>query len=143
LIGFLKSSHILCKLVGIVVYYAHFASVIEPWINHLNQPLSQNISLTQNTTFMCSAFGYRVDYNWKIGSGSFPNKVIGINTSTLVIPDVKSSDDNTYFCVASNEGGKISSNGAKLTVTGMTMFGNLSSDSVNVALMVQVYQRWL
>ena len=45
----------------------------------------------------------------------------GINSNILVIPDVKSSDDNTYTCVASNEGGSVSSNAAKLTVTGMTM----------------------
>ena len=45
----------------------------------------------------------------------------GINSNTLVIPDVKSSDDNTYTCVASNEGGSVSSNAAQLAITGMTM----------------------
>ena len=51
--------------------------------------------------------------------GSFPNKVTGINTNTLVIPDVRSSDDNTYTCVARNEGGRVSSHIAQLTVTGI------------------------
>ena len=45
----------------------------------------------------------------------------GINTNTLVIPDVRSSDDNTYTCVASNEGGSIYSHPVRLEVTGMTM----------------------
>ena len=71
------------------------------------------------------------------------SKVTGINTNTLVIPDVRSSDDNTYNCVVSNEGGSrgISSRGAvRLTVTGMTMM-MLLGGSVNVVLVVQVYQR--
>ena len=46
--------------------------------------------------------------------------MIGINTNTLVIPDVRSSDDNTYTCVASNEGGSATSNATRLTVAGMT-----------------------
>ena len=64
----------------------------------------------------------------------------GINTNSLVIPDVRSSDDNTYTCVASNDGGNVSSNTARLTVTGMTMM-MLLGGSVNVVLVVQVYQR--
>ncbi|XP_065903803.1 basement membrane-specific heparan sulfate proteoglycan core protein-like [Dysidea avara] len=80
---------------------------------------SQSVDLTQTATFTCSATGYNVSYKWTIGSGSFPSKVTGININTLVIPDVRSSDDNTYTCMASNEGGSVSSNGAKLTVTGL------------------------
>ena len=99
-------------------------------------PKSQQADLTQNATFTCSATGYNVKYQWTVGSGSF---LTGINTNTLVIPDVRSCDDNTYTCVASNEGGNASSNGAKLTVTGMTMM-MLLGGSVNVVLVVQVYQ---
>ncbi|XP_065912159.1 uncharacterized protein [Dysidea avara] len=82
-------------------------------------PVDQHVNLTQTTTFTCSATGYNVTYKWTIGSGSFPSKVTGINTNSLVIPDVRSSDDNTYTCVASNEGGNVSSNTARLTVTGL------------------------
>jgi len=102
--------------------------------------MPQSVDLTQTATFTCSATGYNVRYQWTIGSGSFPNKVTGINTSTLVISDVRSSDDNTYTCMASNEGGNVSSSAARLTVTGMTMI-ILLGGSVNVVLMVQVYQR--
>ena len=84
-------------------------------------PQSQSINLTQNGVFTCYANGFNVSYQWTIGSGSFPSKVTGIHNNTLIIPDVRSSDDNTYTCVTSNEGGSISSNAAKLTVTGMTM----------------------
>ena len=84
----------------------------------VTHPSSQHINLTQNATFTCDATGYNVSYQWTIGSGSFLNKVIGINSNTLVIPDVRSSDNNTYMCVASNEGGNVTSKQAKLIVTG-------------------------
>ena len=104
------------------------------------EPISVNVDLTQTATFICSATGYDVNHKWTIGSGSFPSKVTGINTNTLVIPDVRSSDDNTYTCVASNEGGSVLSNDAKLTVTGMIM-KMLLGGSVNVVLVVQAYLR--
>ena len=85
------------------------------------QPSSQTIDLAQHVKLTCSATGYNVNYQWTIGSGSFPSKVTGINTNTLVIPDVRSSDDNTYTCTISNDGGSVTSNTAKLTVTGMTI----------------------
>ena len=87
---------------------------------HIMQPSPQSVDLTQTATFTCSATGYNVSYQWTIGSGSFPNKVTGINSSTLVIPDVRSSDDNIYRCTVSNRGGSRGST-VQLTVTGMTM----------------------
>ena len=87
----------------------------------VTRPSSQSVNLAQTATFTCSATGYNVSYQWTIGSGSFPNKVIGINSNTLVIPNVRSSDDNTYTCVVSNKGGSNTSNAAQLTVTGMSM----------------------
>ena len=105
----------------------------------VTHPSSQSVDLTQTATFTCNATGYDVSYQWTIGSGSFPNKVTDINSNTLVIPNVRSSDDNTYTCVASNEGGSVSSNAAQLTVTGKTMM-IVQCVSVNVVLMIQVYQ---
>ena len=82
-------------------------------------PFSQNSNLTQSAVFSCFATGDDVRYQWTIGSGLFPSKVTGIDTNTLVIPDVRSSDDNTYTCTIRNDGGSVTSNPAKLTVTGM------------------------
>ena len=87
----------------------------------ITHPSSQSVNLTQTATFTCNATGYNVSYQWTIGSGLFPYKVTDINSNTLVIPDVRSSDNNTYTCVTSNEGGSVSSNAAQLTVTGKTM----------------------
>ena len=84
-------------------------------------PSPQHVNLTQTAVFTCAVVGSNVMYHWRIGSGSFPNKVTGINSSTLVIPDVRSSDSNTYTCVANTEGRSISSNATKLAVTGMTV----------------------
>ena len=96
----------------------------------MSHPTSLYTNLTQTATFTCSATGYNVSYQWRIGSGLFPSKVTGIYSNILVIPNVRSSDDNRYTCVASNQGGSISSKAAKLTVTGIliimyTYFGVL------------------
>ena len=96
--------------------YLIYVLVTQPVL--VSHPSSQYTNLTQTATFTCHATGYNVSYQWRIGSGSFPYKVTGINSNTLVIPDVRSSDDNTYTCVASNQGGSISSRAAKLTVPG-------------------------
>ena len=84
----------------------------------MSHPTPQYANLTETAIFICSATGYDVSYQWTIGSGSFPSKVTGINSNTLVIPDVRSSDDNTYTCVANNKGGNTSSNATQLIVTG-------------------------
>ena len=122
----------------------NFYAVQRP--RYVIRPSPQSVDLTQTATFTCSATGYNVQYEWRIGSGSFPSKVTGINTTTLVIPDVRSSDDNMYGCVISNEEGSRGESGrnnvARLTVTGMTMM-MLLGGSVTVVLVVQVYQRWL
>ena len=92
-------------------------------------PQSQHTDLTEVAAFACNAIGYNISYYWTIGSGSFPNKVIGVYSSTLVIPDVRSSDDNTYACVATNEGGSVTSNGAHLIIKGMFSQYNITIDS--------------
>ena len=108
----------------------------------MTQLSSQAVDLTEPITFICSATGYNVKYQWTIGSGSFPSKVTGINTNTLVIPDVRSSDDNTYTCTISNDGGSVTSNPAKLTVTGMTIKCYiLTTVCDDEHFGIQVYQR--
>ena len=93
-------------------------------------PIPAIVYFAQTAIFSCYATGYNVSYQWTIGSGSFPSKVTGINSNTLVIPDVRSSDDNTYTCVASNEGGSVRSNATQLTVISMlnvaVSFGTLN-----------------
>ena len=98
-------------------------------------PSSQNINLTQTATFTCNATGYNISYQWTIQSGSFPGKVTGINSNTLVIPDVKSSDANTYACVASNYGGSAVSHAAKLIATGMIMYIIITFDMYDMYAM--------
>ena len=48
-----------------------------------------------------------------------PTKAIGIFTNTLIIPDIRSSDANTYSCMISNEEGNLISRPAQLRVIGM------------------------
>ena len=81
-------------------------------------PIHAIIYSGQTAKFFCFATGYNVSYQWTIGSGSFPSKATGVNNNMLVIPDVKQSDDNTYTCVASNDGGSVQTNATQLTVIG-------------------------
>ena len=78
------------------------------------------VVLEGDATLTCKATGDNISYKWTIGSGVFPTKVTDINTKVLVIPDLRSSDENIYTCVASNEGGKDSSE-VKLSITGMIL----------------------
>ena len=97
----------------------------------LSQPHQYSINLTENASIKCSAIGYDVSYQWLIESGSFPSKVIGTNGNTLVISDVRSSDKNTYTCLATSWSGCVSSSTVQLTVTGMmlcTYCSNLRSN---------------
>ena len=112
---------IICKYSTVYLNFTSDCLVIVKAPTFLTQPSSQRVDLTQTSMLKCSATGHSVKYEWTIGSGSFPSKVTGINTNTLVIPDVRSSDDNTYTCTISNDGGSVTSNPAKLTVTGMTI----------------------
>ena len=84
----------------------------------LSQPSLYNVNLTDTASITCSTDDYNVSYQWIIESGSFPNKVISTNSSKLVIPDVTSSDENTYTCVATTLRGCVSSNTTQLIVTG-------------------------
>ena len=82
------------------------------------QPQSLSVDLLQTARLTCSATDHKARYQWTMESGSFPTKVTGISTNTLVIPDVRSSDDNTYFCAIIDDKTNVTSNPAKLTVTG-------------------------
>ena len=79
---------------------------------------NQILDVLQTARVGCIATGYEVSYYWTIGLGSFPGKVTGINSSVLIIPYLRLSDDNTYTCVASNSGGKVNRT-SRITVTGM------------------------
>ena len=89
----------------------------------LSQPQLHSAELTETVFIECSAIGYGITYQWAIGSGSFPSKIIqfGINSNILIIPDVRSSDENSYTCVASTYRGCASSNTTQLIVTGMIL----------------------
>ena len=90
----------------------------------LSQPPSFSVDITGTASITCSAIGYDVTYHWIIESGSFPSKVIDTNSSILVIPDVTSSDENSYTCVATTLNGCVSSNTTRLVVTGMIFWYN-------------------
>jgi len=97
-------------------YNVHFV-VKSPKITFISP--NQTVNLTaKNVSFNCTALGYNVKYQWKLGSGSFPSNVTGVNTSNLVIPEVRSFHKNKYICEASNEGPFIDTKEVHLKVIG-------------------------
>ena len=112
-------SHKLHVCMYVCMYLANYYKYIVAPPKFIMEPRDEIIDLKQSAILKCSATGYGVGYQWKIGSGSFPSKVNDTSSATLMIPDVRSSDNNTYICEASNVNGSISS-ACTLTVTGMT-----------------------
>lgn len=84
------------------------------------------------------ALGNNVSYYWTAGSGLFPNKVTGVNSSTLVIPDARSSDEDIYTCVATTHKGCSLSNVTQLIITGK-IFNNLITK--RLTFIMQVYHQ--
>ena len=94
-----------------------FHVVPPPVIN--NPPEEQNVLALQNAIFTCIASGYKVKYHWINVSGSIPSRAIGINSYQLTIVNVTPSDNATYKCVVTNEGGSVESDAVELRVIGM------------------------
>ena len=69
--------------------------------------ISQNLDILQTAVLTCNATGYDISYYWAIGSGQFPSKVTGVKSSTLIVPDLRLSDNNSYTCMAENIGGSV------------------------------------
>ena len=69
-------------------------------------------------TLTCEA--ERADsYSWeRQGGGNIPSGATGVNTSMLSFNNLQLEDTGNYRCVATNDGGNVSSNYATLTLTG-------------------------
>ena len=85
----------------------------------LSKPSLYYVSLRETASITCSASEYNVSYQWIIESGSFPNKAVGTYSNTLVIPNVTSSDENTYTCMVTTQKGCVSSNTTQLIASGI------------------------
>ena len=57
-------------------------------------------------------------YKWERQNGVLPSRAQGINSSHLVIINLKAEDAGTYRCIQSNSTGRISSMYKMLTVEG-------------------------
>ena len=90
----------------ILATVTYFIYVVKPSIIHTIS-ISQNLSILQTAILTCNATGYDISYYWTIGSGQFPSKVTGINSSILTVPDLRSTDSNSYTCVVDNVGGSV------------------------------------
>jgi len=83
------------------------------------EPSSQQVAITETAQFVCRGIGNNLEYLWERESKPLPDKVKGKNTNTLEIPDVRITDDDTYFCTIDK--GRVESKHVQLTVTGKLM----------------------
>ena len=86
-------------------------------------PTSPTIGERGIATFTATASGVNMNnfmYQWKKrGSDSLPDKVSGVDRTTLVIPNLIISDGGQYYCIVTNEWGiSVKSNDVVLTVEG-------------------------
>ena len=84
-------------------------------------PTNTLLSLTSNFTnvsFVCEADGAS-SYYWERLDGSVSASATGVNTSSLIIINLRLNDAGYYRCVANNSGGSTKSKYAKLTLIGM------------------------
>ena len=78
---------------------------------------------TANFTAIASGVNTDINtftYQWKKrSSNSLPDKVLGVNGTILMIPNVTESDNGLYYCVVTNEWGRsVESNDVNFTVYG-------------------------
>ena len=79
----------------------------------------------RTVTFNAEARGIgTLRYKWrKRGSNSLSDKVLGSDTLNLTIPNIESSDEGDYYCVATNMWDiSIESNSVTLNVYGMLVY---------------------
>jgi len=100
-----------------IIYFV----VKSPRITSISSNQTVNIT-AKNISFHCTALGNNVKYQWKVKSGLFPSDVTGINTSNLIIPEVRSFHENKYTCEASNEGDYDDTKEVYLKVVGMNAY---------------------
>ena len=108
-------------------YMYNFTFVLLCFLDQLSISITENLEIAENETaqLIAKADGISTGvnnfkYQWgKRDSNSFPDKVSGVNTSVLTVPNVVESDEGQYYCIVTNEwGNSVESNNATLTVFG-------------------------
>ena len=89
--------------------------------------ITKNLEIAENKAAQLTAMADGIssnvsnfNYQWrKRDSNGFPDKVSGVNTLVLIIPEAAKSDEGQYYCIVTNEwGNSVESNNATLTVFG-------------------------
>ena len=80
----------------------------------LTNPNDITVLIGQSTQLTCGALGTNLTYQWMKDGVVVP----AANSSMLEITIITESDEGTYKCVVSNNGGMVESNPATITVYG-------------------------
>ena len=71
-----------------------------------------------NLTMKCLRNNNNFNYKWIKKNKAFPSRAKGVNTSQLIIVNLRPEDSGDYQCVMSNSTGTISSNFSTVSITG-------------------------
>jgi hypothetical protein len=97
------------------------------------QPTNQTVALGSNATFVVSAAGAGLHYQWRKGAVALNDggRISGATSSALTISAVVDPDNGTsYSCVVTNTGGQTNSAAATLTVVDPPLITTQPSNQV-------------
>jgi len=87
-----------------------------------SNPLVHLQAINQQITMKCVPDTEGVNYTWEKRYSALPSRAQGVNTSNMIIVNLKPEDSGEYRCVISNSTGKIFSDYVSLSVKGSKIF---------------------
>ena len=85
--------------------------------NRVVQLLTNN----QNLSMKCVPDTKGVNYSWEKRYSTLPSRAQGVNTSNMIIVNIKPEDSGEYRCIISNSTGRICSNYELVSVKGINI----------------------
>ena len=89
-----------------------------PLIVMISNPLIHLQTINQTSSMKCISDAKGVNYTWEKRYSTLPSRAQGVNTSNMIIVNIKPEDSGEYRCIISNSIGRLFSKYESLTVKG-------------------------
>ncbi|XP_065918890.1 cell adhesion molecule DSCAM-like [Dysidea avara] len=87
-----------------------------PLIVMISNPLIHLQTINQTSSMKCISDAKGVNYTWEKRYSTLPSRAQGVNTSNMIIVNIKPEDSGEYRCIISNSIGRLFSKYESLTV---------------------------